>query len=374
MASDSAPPRLHAWGFLDSRDTLTPTVIEGPAHCRLGGLANSTSRGSAPCTMVEGARGACLLLAGGFGFAALLTTAGAVHSWGGAGLIGDQEGCAGALSGVCCDVGAAGYDSLVVASGCVVYGWGYNAHGQAAPENTQAELGSPVVALRLPQKVVKVSCGERHALLLLADGSVHAIGQLAHNTSGGSRRLELPGPAVDIACGARHSLCALAGDAGVWACGWNLYGQCGSGDNLDVSPSSAACIPALRGLRCVSVAAGLSHSGCVTAYGDVYMWGANDVGQLGTGTTTSDHNSASGEFALTPQLLELHGSVCALRCGARHAAALREDGALMVWGWNAHGQLGLGDRRDRGAPTRVGQHVWADVQCGWWHTLGLCVM
>jgi alpha-tubulin suppressor-like RCC1 family protein len=340
----SAPPRLHAWGFLDSRDTLTPTVVEGVSD-------------------------ACQLLAGGFGFATLLTAAGTVHSWGGAGLIGAQEGCEGALSGVCCEVGAAGYDSLVVASGCNVYGWGYNAHGQAAPECTQAELGSPVKALRLPQKVLKVSCGERHALLLLSDGSVHAFGQLAHDTCHAQRRLELPGPAVDIACGARHSLCALAGAAGVCTLGWNLYGQCGSGDNLDVGPSPA-CIPALRGLRCVSVAAGLSHSGCLTAHGDVYMWGANDVGQLGTGTT-SDEESASGEFALTPQLLELHGSVCALRCGARHAAALREDGALMVWGWNAHGQLGFGDRRDRGAPTRVGEHAWTDVQCGWWHTLGL---
>ena len=43
--------------------------------------------------------------------------------------------------------------------------------------------------------------------------------------------------------------------------------------------------------------------------------------------------------------------VVKVSCGAHHSLVLDAKGAVYAWGENAHGQLGLGDRKDRSEPT-----------------------
>ena len=45
--------------------------------------------------------------------------------------------------------------------------------------------------------------------------------------------------------------------------------------------------------------------------------------------------------------------VVKVSCGAHHSLVLDAKGAVYAWGENAHGQLGLGDRKDRSEPTLV---------------------
>ena len=45
--------------------------------------------------------------------------------------------------------------------------------------------------------------------------------------------------------------------------------------------------------------------------------------------------------------------VIAIDAGMHFSIALAESGSVYAWGWNACGQLGLVDRDDRSAPTRV---------------------
>jgi len=61
-----------------------------------------------------------------------------------------------------------------------------------------------------------------------------------------------------------------------------------------------------------------------------------------------------------------------IAAGERHSLALKRDGSLWAWGWNRHGQLGLGDAAARGRPTRVGDDSdWAEVATGLLYTLAL---
>jgi alpha-tubulin suppressor-like RCC1 family protein len=46
----------------------------------------------------------------------------------------------------------------------------------------------------------------------------------------------------------------------------------------------------------------------------------------------------------------LHGM---LLDGHAHSLALRDNGTVCAWGWNAHGQLGQGDNWDRFTPVQV---------------------
>jgi len=54
-----------------------------------------------------------------------------------------------------------------------------------------------------------------------------------------------------------------------------------------------------------------------------------------------------------------------------HSLGLRSDGALWSWGYNYHGQLGLGDTTKRLSPTQVGSDTtWVAVAAGYAHSLG----
>jgi hypothetical protein len=71
----------------------------------------------------------------------------------------------------------------------------------------------------------------------------------------------------------------------------------------------------------------------------VWCWGGNGFGQLGNGMLVSS--------ALAVQVLEASGGasfgeVEDIGCGSRHACVLKKDGTVWCWGANEVGQLGSG--------------------------------
>jgi alpha-tubulin suppressor-like RCC1 family protein len=62
--------------------------------------------------------------------------------------------------------------------------------------------------------------------------------------------------------------------------------KCGQGSTDDeLSPT---CVSSLLGIRIEGVAAGLWHTVCTSADGDVYAFGGNQFGQLGTGSDQAE--------------------------------------------------------------------------------------
>ncbi|KAK1421298.1 hypothetical protein QVD17_23513 [Tagetes erecta] len=142
-----------------------------------------------------------------------------------------------------------------------------------------------------------------------------------------------------------------------------LQFPCGQGSTDDeLSPT---CVSSLLGIRVEGIAAGLWHTICISADGDVYAFGGNQFGQLGTGT---DQAETLPRLLDAPGLEKEHARV--VSCGARHSAVVT-DGKVFCWGWNKYGQLGLGDVIDRNIPSQVALDgcVPRVVACGWWHTL-----
>lgn len=65
-----------------------------------------------------------------------------------------------------------------------------------------------------------------------------------------------------------------------------LVMQCGQGSTDDeLRPT---CVSSLLGIHIDSVAAGLWHTICISSDGDVYAFGGNLFGQLGTGTDEAE--------------------------------------------------------------------------------------
>jgi alpha-tubulin suppressor-like RCC1 family protein len=171
-----------------------------------------------------------------------------------------------------------------------------------------------------------------------------------------------------IAAGGFHSL-ALTESGEVYAWGWNEYGQLGLGDTEDrLTPTKVEGLPRVK-----AVAAGYDHFLALTESGEVYACGDNVYGQLGLGDT---------ENRLTPTKVEGLPKVKAIAAGgispvqsivvASHSLALTESGEVYAWGYNADGQLGLGDTEDRLTPTKVeGLPKVKAVAAGYDHSLAL---
>lgn len=91
---------------------------------------------------------------------------------------------------------------------------------------------------------------------------------------------------------------------------------------------------------------GVDHSGVITEDGSLYMWGGNDKGQLGNGTTDDSY---------VPIKILDHVRSISLDCS--RSAAITENGDLYMWGYNHGGQLGNGTTNDSYVPVKVLDHV-----------------
>ena len=120
-------------------------------------------------------------------------------------------------------------------------------------------------------------------------------------------------------------------------------GDGGSSDSATGGDSSTAC-PALPDQVRPTISSGHSHV-CAVKNGQLFCWGDNAAGQLGTGNKTP--------FA-TPQLIGSFNDWRAVSSFNAHTCARRESSSLYCWGNNGEGQLGLGDTAEHLAPEKIG--------------------
>lgn len=137
------------------------------------------------------------------------------------------------------------------------------------------------------------------------------------------------------------SNCAVTAAGGVRCWGLNNAGQLGDGTTTD--HSRPVEVAGLSGVTAVSV--GGYHACAVTTSGGVECWGWNDGGQLGDGTTTQRSSPVA--------VAGLASGVTTVSAGWSHTCALTTRGGVMCWGWNDHGQLGVGTAADRSSPVDV---------------------
>ena len=110
------------------------------------------------------------------------------------------------------------------------------------------------------------------------------------------------------------------------------------------------------------VAAGGSHACAISSAGAAYCHGGNWHGQLGDGGSTT----RSVPTAVTiPQGVSSWGQVSA---GVFHTCAVATGGGGFCWGYNAQGQLGVGDNTAYNVPKALhassGVTAWSQISAG----------
>jgi len=154
--------------------------------------------------------------------------------------------------------------------------------------------------------------------------------------------------------------CALLTPGEVWCWGLNPGGMFGNGTEV----SSPVPVPGALGLRLRSLSLAIYGGpwACgVTLPGDMYCWGSNSDGVLGTGTGS-----------LTPLLVASGMGFTMVEAGADHVCGLATAGTAYCWGGNFSGALGDGTTANRTAPTEVLRGLtFRDIGAGDGHTCAL---
>ena len=275
------------------------------------------------------------------------------------------------LSGATQVAAGEGY-SLAVDGDGAVWSWGYNQYGELGNGTVEASM-TPSKVAGLPP-IIDVVAGGYHVFARAVDGGsvwgwgANFYGHLGDGTLDDHLTpVQLAGHEDygELAAGSMHSL-AIDGNGMVLAWGFDVMGQLGQGAGTAADTKNPNPIPAL-GLPgpMVDVAAGRDFSLALSPGGTVWAWGDNTKGQLGNGAVDPDSVSNGG---LAFQVGGL-GNVVLVDGGHWHAAALTDDGNLWTWGANQVGQLGKTADEGLGTtPAKVdGFTGVVDLSVGFWH-------
>lgn len=150
---------------------------------------------------------------------------------------------------------------------------------------------------------------------------------------------------------------AIKTDGTLWTWGQNNQGQ--SGLNNTTYYSSPKQVGALTNWS--YLASGSYHVAAIKTDGTLWCWGYNSFGQVGNNTSGTSISSPVQIGSLTNWLK--------VTAGYYHNVAVKTDGTLWSWGWNAYGQLGLGNVAHYSSPKQIGSGTtWSNIACGYAQT------
>ena len=229
--------------------------------------------------------------------------------------------------------------------------WGDNEYGQLGEGSlTDRELPRDVVGLTTG--AIAVSAGDWHTCALTAGGGVKCWGRndAGQLGDGSVTRRITPVDVIGLHAGVKEVSAAGQGFAGAHTCvltdaggvkcwGDNRYGQLGLGvTDLEPHPEPSD-VPGLES-GVVAISAGNEHTCVQRSNGSMACWGRNNVGQIGDGTTALR--------AVPTDVQGLPSSVAAISAGGDHTCAVTTAGAMLCWGNNVEGKLGI-DRLNVGS-------------------------
>ncbi|XP_043461516.1 RCC1 and BTB domain-containing protein 1-like isoform X1 [Leptopilina heterotoma] len=252
--------------------------------------------------------------------------------------------------------GSLGNEALIVTKEGSVYGLGTNVSGCLGTGDVHNTLFPKKIDALCDKGIKYFTYGSGpHVLALSNKGEVYSWGHNGYSELGNGSSNQGLTPTiistilsekliVSIACGSHHSL-ALTNEGEVFAWGQNNCGQVGSGMNSNQgAPRKVNSI--LSEKKVISITCGQTSSIALTDVGEVYGWGYNGVGQLGIGNYINQ--------SCPCRVSHLVGVVIEkVVCGYSHTLALSDEGTLYSWGGNSYGQLGLGNKANSCSPVKI---------------------
>ena len=254
-----------------------------------------------------------------------------------------------------------------VASGAgQLYGFGANYFGElGSATNVGSQVSNPPSVVSLPGAtgpVTQVATGTDFSLVVTLTGQLYAFGgndygDLGSATNNGTNTanptptlVSLPGatgPVTKVAAGGGFSL-VVTSTGQLYAFGLNNMGELGNPANngpLNLIANPTPTLVSLPGASgpVTQVSAGSDFSLVVTSTGQLYAFGDNFDGQLGSATNdgvVTDEVRVANPMPALVSLPGASGPVTEVSAGYDFSLAVTSTGQLFAFGDNYRGQLG----------------------------------
>ncbi len=256
-----------------------------------------------------------------------------------------------------------------------LWAWGRNSYGVVG-DNTTASRSTPRQEFTSSTNWKQVACGSYHAAAIKTDGTLwtwgyNNDGQLGDNTTFTSRstpRQEFTSGTnwKQVDCGAYHTA-AIKTDGTLWAWGRNSHGQLGDNTTTNrLTPRQEIA----SSTNWKQVACGY-HTAAIKTDGTLWAWGRNSSGQLGDNTIAA-RSTPRQEITSSTNWKQVSAGGGASG-GGKHTAAIKTNGTLWAWGYNAFGQIGDNTNADRSTPRQefTSGTNWKQVSAGGYHTAAI---
>ncbi|XP_011874851.1 PREDICTED: secretion-regulating guanine nucleotide exchange factor isoform X2 [Vollenhovia emeryi] len=259
------------------------------------------------------------------------------------------------VTDVCC-----GWDSsAALTRNGELYVWGSNRYKQLGLDPDVSPSMPHPQKISIGERIKNVSMGLRHTAIVTENCQLYVCGsnnrgQLGlinpetmepYSLLGRFTRVAdwtMQGNVENVACGQYHTVVVTKRRMyNAYVFGDNKHGQLGffpktSSETRILQPM---CVP-LSGVQHdapIQIHTGWSHVNLLSN-GIVFSWGRNDYGQLGR-SASKLQNGISTEEKL--ECIDIP-NIVQLSIGSEHNVALTDNGAVLCWGWNEHGNCGNG--------------------------------
>lgn len=268
------------------------------------------------------------------------------------------------------DLAEGQYHSLALKVDGSVWCCGLNINGQLG-DNSQMNRSSPVLVVGA-HSFIAVAAGALTSYGLKVNGQIWAWGGNGGGELGNGGTTPKSSPVivvvhsfVKIASGINNEyshILALQANGQCYAWGYNPYGEVGDNTSANLRGSP---VPVAGSHSFTEIVGGGNHSLALKSNGEVWSWGGNFYGQLGNNGTYYNNESS-------PVLVVGAHSFVKVAAGLYHSLALKVDGSVFSWGYNANGELGINDTTTCSSPMQVvGNHSFIDIKAGGYHSLAL---
>jgi alpha-tubulin suppressor-like RCC1 family protein/thiamine kinase-like enzyme len=232
--------------------------------------------------------------------------------------------------------------------------FGVNRHGESGFRHKYRVKELSKVEVLCNKQIIDLKKGQRHVIARTTDGKVYCWGESGFGVFGnGINDDSLCSPflieclsnekVVETSCGCNHTL-LLTSNGEVYAWGWNKNGEIGIGSDVEFQ-TEVVKLNAFNEQRIRAISCGSQHSLVLTESGIVYSWGFNSSGQLGIGNNKN---------SFKPMLIERNEVLFeCISCGSNISLLLSKEKDIYVFGFNIGGQLGTGENWDILTPKKL---------------------
>eukprot|EP01091_Cochliopodium_minus_P019750 TRINITY_DN8403_c0_g1_i1.p1 TRINITY_DN8403_c0_g1~~TRINITY_DN8403_c0_g1_i1.p1 ORF type:complete len:381 (+),score=72.68 TRINITY_DN8403_c0_g1_i1:27-1169(+) len=237
------------------------------------------------------------------------------------------------------------YHILCLTENGEIYGWGKNdthdyktnilGKGKTLndPKNLNDELGLPK---ELKKNIKAIIGGYDFSMFISKSGEIWSQGNSSYGQTGQGvigvtsipkKIMGLEHRVLNVGSGYYHSFCTTY-DGEVYTWGKNNYGQLGSGDGKNRhTPTLIANVVLSKNEKIVCGSAGYEFTILLTNLGRVLGSGNNARGQLGEAIKEN-----SNKFVLIKGEVIENTKIIKLCCGNSHVSAITNEGRVITWG------------------------------------------